>query len=232
MRLDKASSKAIKYACLNFHYAKRLPIASIGFSVFEDNQWCGVILFNRGNIAIEKPYCLSKGSVLELIRVALNGKQSSTSKALSISLRLLSSIAPLTKLVVSYADQEEGHKGIIYQATNWFYEGEVKSVPLWVNPKTSKRVHDRNVTGSGVGNAFGKRQRLYRPDELIKKEQKPKHKYIYPLDKSLIPLCKSLAKPYPKKQAQEVLPVARLAPSQEEGFDSTPALKSSDDGLR
>lgn len=199
MRLERASAKAVKYACMRFHYAKRPPIAPIGFSVFEAHEWCGVILFNRGNIAIEKPYILSKGSVLELIRMALNGKQSSTSKALALSLKLLPSIAPLTKLVVSYADQEENHKGTIYQATNWFYEGEVKSVPLWIHPKTGKRVHNRNVTGSGIGNAFGKKQKLYKPDELIRKEQKPKHKYIYPIDKSLIPMCKELAKPYPKK---------------------------------
>ena len=199
MRLERASAKSIKYACMRFHYAKRLPIAPIGFSVFEQDAWCGVILFNRGNVAIEKPYDLVKGSVLELIRMALNGKQNSTSKALSLSLRLLPRIAPLTRLVVSYADQEENHKGVIYQATNWYYEGEIKSVPLWINPKNGKRVHNRNVTGSGIGNAFGKRQKLYKPEELIKKEQKPKHKYIYPIDKSLIPMCKELAKPYPKK---------------------------------
>ena len=29
---------------------------------------------------------------------------------------------------------------------------------------------------------------------------KGKQKYIYALDKSLIPLCKSLSKPYPKKE--------------------------------
>ena len=204
MRLEKASTKAIRYSCLKFHYAKRLPIAPVGFSVFEDKDFCGCILFNRGNVAIEKPYNLSKGSALELIRVALNGNQSSTSKALALAIKLLPSIAPLTRLIVSYADQEQGHLGVIYQATNWFFEGEVKSVPKWVDPKTGKRVHNRNVTGSGYGNAFGVRQRLYKPSELIKHEQRPKYKYIYPIDKSLRNMCKSLAKPYPKKQAQEV----------------------------
>lgn len=198
MRLEKASAKAIRYSCLHFHYAKRLPIAPVGFSVFEGNVFCGCILYNRGNISIEKPYNLTKGTVLELIRMALNGKQSSTSKALSLSLKLLPKIAPLTKLVVSYADLEENHLGVIYQATNWFYEGQIKSVPKWVDPKTGKRVHDRSVTGSGVGNAFGVRQRLYKPSELIKHKQKPKHKYIYPIDKSLRAICEKISKPYPK----------------------------------
>jgi hypothetical protein len=31
---------------------------------------------------------------------------------------------------------------------------------------------------------------------------KGKRKYIYPLDKSLVPLCQSLAKPYPKNASE------------------------------
>jgi hypothetical protein len=31
-----------------------------------------------------------------------------------------------------------------------------------------------------------------------------KYRYVYPLDKSLIPLCKSLSKPYPKKELQAI----------------------------
>lgn len=41
MRLEKASYKAIKYACINFHYAKAVPTYSIGYSVFNNNnEWC------------------------------------------------------------------------------------------------------------------------------------------------------------------------------------------------
>ena len=35
MRLEKASYKAIKYACLNFHYAKSIPVNTFGYSVFK-----------------------------------------------------------------------------------------------------------------------------------------------------------------------------------------------------
>jgi hypothetical protein len=221
MRLEIASAKAIRYACMNFHYAKRLPIAPIGFSVFENKSFCGCILFNRGNVSIEKPYNLSKGSVIELIRIALNGNQSSTSKALSLSLRLLPNISPLTKLVVSYADQEQSHIGVVYQATNWYFEKEIVSVPKWICPKTQKVIHNRNVSGSGYGNAFGVRQKLYKPSELIKIYQKPKYKYIYPLDKSLIPMCKALAKPYPKKEQHASVAQGR-APANQAGDGGRP----------
>ncbi len=49
MRLEKASTKAIRYACLNFHYSKSVPVNTTGFSVFNDaDEWCGVILFGGG----------------------------------------------------------------------------------------------------------------------------------------------------------------------------------------
>jgi len=229
MRLEKASSKAIKYACLNFHYAKAVPSVSLAYSVFNNlNEWCGVVCFGLGatnNIA--KPYGLNQGQVIELVRMALNGKQQSTTKAMAIALRIIKKDAPNVKLVVSYADSEKGHFGVIYQATNWIYTGYSVDSNLIVN---GKREHRRTL-GSRFGTCSSKElKKMGYNVEILK--TKPKYKYIYPLDKSLIPLCKSLAKPYPKKQAQEVLPVARLASSQEEGFDSTPALKSSDDGLR
>lgn len=194
MRLEIASNKAIKYACMNFHYAKAVPVNTFGYSVFNDNnEWCGVALFGTGaSPQIGKQYNLAQGQVIEFVRMALNGKQKdSVSKIMSISLRLLYKKNPLVKLIVSYADQEQGHLGIIYQASNWYYLGEVKSPPL-IEGK-----HNKSMGGSiGAARKLLKREpKVYFP--------KPKHKYIYPLDKTLIPLCKSLSKPYPK-QAVEV----------------------------
>ena len=194
MRLEIASYKAVQYACLNFHYAKTVPVNTFGYSVFNDNnEWCGVALFGTGaSPQIGKQYNLSQGQVIEFVRMALNGKQSdSVSKIMSISIRLLYKKNPLVKLIVSYADQEQGHLGIIYQASNWYYLGEVKSPPI-IEGK-----HNKSMGGSiGAARKLLKREpQVYFP--------KPKHKYIYPLDKTLIPLCKSLSKPYPK-QAVEV----------------------------
>ena len=67
MRLEKASRKAIVYACMNFHYAKTIPVNVFGYSVFNNkNEWCGVILYGTGaanNIGM--PFGLSQGQVLE-----------------------------------------------------------------------------------------------------------------------------------------------------------------------
>lgn len=203
MRLEKASTKAVKYAIMNYHYSKAVPSVQSSFSVFNsENEWCGVICYSTGaNNNIAKPYNLRQGQVCELVRVALNGKQESTSKALSLSLKLLRKNNPLLKLVVSYADTNQGHAGTIYQATNWFFTGDSVDSKLLIN---GKLIHKKTVHSVYGTNNVSKLKAFGLDISTVK--DMPKHKYIYPLDKKLIPFCKSLAKPYPKKdqQAQEV----------------------------
>ena len=200
MRLEIASHKAIKYACLNFHYAKAVPNVGLAYNVFNNqNDWCGVICYGIGatnNIA--EPYNLKQGEVVELVRMALNGKQESTTKAMSISLRLIKKNAPNVKLIVSYADSEQNHFGTIYQATNWVYTGFSVDTNLIIN---GERKHRRTLGSKyGTCSAVELRKKGLNVEVL---KTKPKWKYIYPLDKSLLSLCQSLRKPYPKK-AQEV----------------------------
>lgn len=212
MRLEIASNKAIKYACMNFHYAKAVPVNTFGYSVFNDNnEWCGVILYGTGannNLATE--YNLKQGNVLELVRMALNGKHESTSKALAISLKLIKNKIPLCKLIISYADKDQNHKGIIYQATNWYYVGtsmQNTTDSSWIIK--GKRYHGRVISDwvkqKGGLNGLTRKEFLkkYYDKDAIEYVTRGKIKYIYPLDKTLIPLCKSLSKPYPK-QAVEV----------------------------
>lgn len=192
MRLEKASSKAIKYACLNFHYAKVVPVVGIAFSVFNGKgEWCGVITFGYGASAnMGKPYKLNHGQYLELTRMALNGKQESTSKAMSIAMRLIKKLCPTVKLLISYADKGQNHKGIIYQATNWYLVDDTESSGYEVWYK-GKWVHDRGP------NTLPKEQR----EKLTYRKKSGKYKYLYPIDRSMIDLCKKLARPYPKKIA-------------------------------
>ena len=218
MRLEVASHKAIKYACLKFHYAKVVPSTRAkvnGFSVFNtDGEWCGVIIFSGGASAnMGTPYDLKFGEYAELVRMALNGKQESTSKAMSLAIRLFKRQNPLVKLLISYADKRQNHIGTIYQATNWFFceESKTSGVDLFYRGKWR---HDRLL-----------REQLTKEviKELPKRKRSGKYKYIYPLHMSMIPLCKSLAQPYPKKQAQEVNEDKRPASSRETG-GSSPTL--------
>ena len=200
MRLERASFKAVSYSCLNFHYAKRLPAQPIiGFNVFEADVWCGCVVFNAGVRGIEKPYNLHQGEVSELARVALNGKQSFTSKSVGIAIRLLKKSNPLIKLLVSYADSDENHNGTIYQAMNWYFVGSKHTSNEYIDPITGKSIHSRSMSKSGFKTQFGVLKKVKKKSDLVKVIKGVKHKYIYPLDKSLIPMCEELSKPYPKK---------------------------------
>jgi len=195
MRLVRASKKAVKYACIKFHYAGVVPAQYIGYSVFNKvGEWCGVILFGGGASAnMGKPYKLKYGEYLELTRMALNGKQESTSKAMALAIRLIKKDCPTVKLLISYSDKGQNHYGTIYQATNWYFVEESESSGKDYFYKGKWR-HDRTL------NTYSKEFL----SKLETRKRSGKRKYLYPLDKGLISLCKQLAKPYPKKLSDEV----------------------------
>ena len=44
--LKRATGQAVKYACMNYHYAKAVPAAYNAYNVYNDqSEWCGVIIF-------------------------------------------------------------------------------------------------------------------------------------------------------------------------------------------
>lgn len=109
--IKKASNKAIAYACKYYHYAGHSPAGNVlGYSVFNDDEFCGVVTFGSGaNNNIGTAYGLKQGEVCELTRVALNGKQPTTSQVVAMCLKRLKKDAPLIRLVVSYADVDQKH---------------------------------------------------------------------------------------------------------------------------
>lgn len=225
MRLEIASYKAVKYACLNFHYAKSVPVNTFGYSVFNDkNEWCGVILYGFGaSPYVSQSLGMKQGQAAELVRVALNGKQNNVSKPLALSIRLFQKNNPLVKILFSYSDLDQNHNGTIYQSSNWYYIGMVNQNMKSGYIVNGKKIHARVPNSKGIKNNIADVKK-YLDANATEFITKGKHKYIYPLDKNLIPLCKTLSKPYPKKCAESVM-VAQLTSSQKEGFDSTSALK-------
>lgn len=193
MKLTKANSKAIKYACKNFHYSQSVPTVQYAYNVYNDkNEWCGVILFGGGaNNNLAKSFDLRNGEVLELERVALNGKQEQTSKAVSIALRLLHKENPIVKLVVSYADHRQKHLGIIYQATNWIYLGMIKTSDFQYF-YNGKWTHERTI------NSKSNKEEL--KATLPKRQNSNKFKYVYVFDKKLKEEYQKQGKKYPSKE--------------------------------
>lgn len=145
------------------------------------------------NNRLGNQYGLIMGEICELTRIALNGKQGITSQALSISLKLLPKYIPLVRLVVPFADQNQNHYGIIYQATNWYYTGIGKSTPeYYIN---GRWMHQRQVGSLNI-------PLIGLKDKVKTRQGLNKFKYLYPIDKTLTQLCKKISKPYPKHAAE------------------------------
>lgn len=209
MRLTKSTKQAIEYACKHYHYSKSVPVNVLGYNVYNDaDEWCGVILYGLGATPhIGDSYNLPMGGVVELVRVALNGKQETTSKAVAMSLKQLHIDCPLVRLVVSYADCDQKHLGTIYQATNWIYSGLSKSNGRSAYIIHGKKTHPKSVHSITVKDDNGKRihcpqtlaaVRKYLDPNAVEFFSEGKRRYLMPLDKQMRKQIEPLSQPYPK----------------------------------
>ena len=210
MRITRANNKAIEYACKHFHYAKAVPVNTLGYNVYNQNDdWCGVVLYGMGaNNHIGTEYGLNQGQVYELVRVALNGKQECTSQAVAMTLKQIHKDCPLCRLIVSYADCDQNHLGTIYQATNWVYVGtsmQNQTDSSWIIK--GKRIHGRvisdyvRIKGGLKGLTRKEFLRMYFDKNATEYITKGKRKYLYALDKKMKQQIAKLALPYPKIDA-------------------------------
>ena len=103
------------------------------------------------------------------------------------------------RLVVSFASQDAGHHGGIYQAGNWIYDG--KTAPKDEFLFRGKRATDRQVS-QFVKDTGVTRGEWERRGVMVRLPTKPKHRYLMPLDDDMRAHIAPLAKPYPKRAKQ------------------------------
>lgn len=145
---------------LNIHYAKRVPSISYAYGLYEKDELIGIVTY--GSPA--SPYLCRgicgekyKSIVLELNRLCLKyNRKNEASFLVSKSLNML----PKPKIVVSYADTQQGHLGVVYQASNFIFTG------------TSKIRTD-------IDAGEGKHSRHHLGDATKRKIRYPKHRYVY-----------------------------------------------------
>lgn len=193
--IDFCDYKAAKYAVEHWHYSRSMPAGKVvKIGVWENSIFIGVILFSRGaNNNIGSPYGLGVTEICELTRVALNQHVNPVSKILAIAIKMLSKQSPGLKLVVSYADQNQGHHGGIYQACNWVYVGGTKISQARVKLSNGKVVHLRTFNSKHGNIAPIQVGAEYFFDAY------PKYKYLYPLTPEMRDKIEPLRKPYPKR---------------------------------
>lgn len=213
LEINWATHKAAKHACENWHYSGCLPSGKIvKVGAWENGSFIGVVLFSRG----ASPYLLEKYSIsqyegCELTRIALSKHETPVSRIVRIAMQFLKKSCPGLKLVVSFADPEQGHHGGVYQAGNWIYSG------------TSNPVIEYFIRGKWrhVRGAYYEKNRA-----TPTRTRKGKHRYLMPLDNDMRRRVQSLAKPYPKRvgSADSGTPTVQVG---REGANPIPTLQSS-----
>jgi hypothetical protein len=132
---------------LKKHYSRRAPIFWAGFGLVIEDRIEGVCVYGQPSPPIQKHAFKERNfQLFELSRLVVQtDKKNAASFLVANSLKLL----PTPCAVVSYADMEQGHCGIVYQATNWIYTGATKA-----HDKAyiidGKRVHPMSLRDKGI----------------------------------------------------------------------------------
>ena len=203
LKIDWATHEAAKYACENWHYSGCLPVGKlVKVGAWEDGKFIGVVLFGRGATPnLGRPYNLAQDECVELTRIALTKHKSAVSKIASLALKFLRASNPKLRLVVSFADQTQGHHGGIYQAGNWIYNGA--GTPAKFYMIHGRLTHPRSIGAKGlVQNIFGARKIDPNAQTVL---VAGKHRYLMPLDAEMKERILPLSKPYPKRVKEQAL---------------------------
>jgi hypothetical protein len=205
LRLDWCSYEAAKYAVMHWHYSKGMPLGKlVKIGVWENDIFIGAVIFGYGNNQYQgDAYGLKQIEICELLRVALTKHISSVTQIVAISLKMLKKSNVGLRMVLSYADPEQGHNGAIYQAGNWVFIGTGGSNEAYFT-SNGKRLHSRRVGKGGIKSIFGKNIIVYDSDKIEHRKLLPKYKYLYPLDDAMRKQIEPLRKPYPKRGTGEI----------------------------
>lgn len=200
LKCDWASFEAVKYACEHWHYSKCVPCGKIfKIGAWEDGVYIGCVLFSRGaNNHLGEKYGLAQIECVELTRIALREHKHFVSEIMMQAVKKLHEFCPGIRMIISYADPEQGHVGAIYQATNWIYVGRIAPNVKFV--VDGKSIHKRSIDSIKPKNMTANEffMHKYKNGKIVL--DKGKYKYLMPLDKKMRKLVLPLAKPYPKKE--------------------------------
>lgn len=170
-RVDKATANAV---IVQKHYRKTLGVFWEGFGLYENDTLVGVVCYGQPSAPIQKHAFRDRDFRLyELTRLVVDaGLKNCASMLIADSLKMLNE---QPSAVISYADSAQGHVGIVYQATNWYYTGAVTA-------------HDRlyKVDGAllhpmSLRDMFGvtKPAEWAKANGIVSVPPSPKHRYFY-----------------------------------------------------
>jgi hypothetical protein len=212
MALEKFTVSPIDYktamaVIIEKHYLHRQCPCSFAFGLFEDGNLMGVVIYGTPSSAPLRSGIAglnNKDNVLELTRLWVDDAvpKNGESFLIGATLKLVDK-----EIIVSYAQIDQGHLGVVYQATNWLYTGLSAKRTNWTISGIDKHCQtlaDKH-TAKEIRELYG--------DRLSLQPRPRKHRYIY-LNcnkyrrKTLLSELKYPLMPYPK--AENILPAVFL----------------------
>ncbi|GAA3465278.1 hypothetical protein GCM10018963_72910 [Saccharothrix longispora] len=108
-------------------------------------MFVGAVIYGReATHKLGSPYGLGQTECVELVRVALTDHATPVTRSIAATLRQLRAACPCLRLVVSYADTAQGHRGV-YQAGSRIYTGTTGSSDCYYVVNGVK-THGRSVS--------------------------------------------------------------------------------------
>ncbi|MGA1777123.1 MAG: hypothetical protein ACO39G_08610 [Flavobacteriaceae bacterium] len=200
-KITEISKKQAEPFLLERHYARRKCPMTYVYGLFFNEELIGICVF--GTSANRNNNSIGDFKVIELNRLFTEDgvEKNVLSHFVAECLKRL----PSPIIVISYADPNNGHKGYIYQATNWLYFGQGhrqdgrRDTGITQFRKDGKMYHAKTVSGL-IGSSSKKVaeehgfERLFLP---------PKHKYGYLIGnkrqkREMLKQIKYPILPYPK----------------------------------
>ena len=154
------------------HYSRKPSIFWAGFGLVIDGMIEGVAVYGQPSPPIQRHAFRDRDFRLyELSRLVVQTpRKNAASYLVGRSLQKL----PAPCAVVSYADTEHGHSGIVYQATNWIYTGSTVS-HAHSYLVDGERVHPITLRDRGISNP----KEWARENGIKTVPPMRKHRYFY-----------------------------------------------------
>ena len=168
------------------HYSKSINgcISDYCFRLMHAEEIIGAAFFGRMAMAGQwKKYGAAESEVIELRRLCCIDATPKNTESYFIGAMLRWLKKNTThKVVVSYADAEQGHTGTIYKASNFKYLGHSAGARVIVYDQ--KTYHDKTIRTKYKGELkpFAKKiKAALESGEAVYKNTAGKHIYVYPL---------------------------------------------------
>jgi hypothetical protein len=209
--IEKISYKLAMEMIMKNHYLHRKAPCSFAFGLFckQSKDIIGVVIYGTPSSApLRGGICGldEKENVIELTRLWVKDGTPKNTESFLIG----NTIGKINKqIIVSYAEIQQGHLGIVYQATNWLYTGLSAKRTNWTIEGIDKHcqtIADK-YTSVEIREKYG--------DKFSLVERPRKHRYIYfncsqKRKKELLSKLKYQILPYPKSSNPNNQPIPQL----------------------